>query len=363
MRWTRHTTMTAVKLVAFALACVVVTAWLVVRIGNVQLFTSDVGYHAVLADATGLTAGDKVKVSGVTVGRVNSVEVRHGHAFVSFDLSPQVHLRSSSGVGLQWLDVIGDKVLYIYPGSSGRLLSAGATLPLANDVADASIGQLLNTLGPFLQAINPREQNAFLQAVSVALQGNDAEVHSLIDHTAAVSTTVGSVSGELGNLIDNLSTVVTAIARHRGDVASLADRLATLSSTLKSNNGLVDTTVGNLGQAEKDLASMLARNSGNLDSLIANLKGVAANLDAHKKALAKSLYTLPAGLAPYQQISSYGQWFQIDTVFTCIANQTVCSYQQPSNAPGGGSSSPAGSGGSSPASGLNSYLGSLAGGG
>lgn len=360
MRWSRLTTMTAAKLVAFGLVCAVVTGWLVVRIGNVQLFTNDVGYHAVLSDATGLTAGDKVKVSGVTVGRVNSVAARHGHAYVSFNLSPQVKLRSTSGVGLQWLDVIGDKVLYIYPGRSGRVLKPGGTLPLRNDVGDASIGQLLNTLGPFLQAINPKEQNAFLEAVSAALQGNDAEVHDLIDHTAAVSSTVGSVSGELGNLIENLSTVVTAIARHRGDVGTLADRLATLSGTLKSNNGLLDSTVGNLGTAEKDLAGLLRRNSGHLDSLITNLKGIAADLDRHKGALAKSLHTLPAGLAPYQQMSSYGQWFEIDTVFTCVANQTVCSYQQPTNEPGSGSSTPA----TSPPSGqggLGGYFGALSG--
>jgi phospholipid/cholesterol/gamma-HCH transport system substrate-binding protein len=358
MRWSRLTTMTAAKLVAFALACVVVTGWLVVRIGNVQLFTNDVGYHAVLSDATGLTAGDKVKVSGVTVGRVNSVTARHGHAYVSFDLSPQVKLRSSSGVGLQWLDVIGDKVLYLYPGQSGSVLRPGGTLGLANDVGDASIGQLLDTLGPFLQAINPREQNAFMEAVSAALQNNNAEVHDLIDHTAAVSSTVGSVSGELGNLIENLATVVTAIARHRADVGTLTDRLATLSGTLKSNNGLLDSTVGNLGTAEKDLAGMLKRNSGNLDSLISNLKGIASDLAHHRGALARSLHTLPAGLAPYQQMSSYGQWFEIDTVFTCVANQTTCSYQQPTNAPG--SSSP-GPGSSSGQSGLGGYLGALAG--
>lgn len=367
MRWTRLTTATLVKLAAFAVVCVVVAAWLVVRIGNVQLFNNDVGYHAVLADATGLTAGDTVKISGVTVGRVNSVGVSHGHAVVGFDLQPNVHLHSSSGVGLQWLDVIGDKVLYIYPSSSGRLLKPGATIPLSNDVADASIGQLLNTLGPFLEAINPKEQNLFLEAVSQALQGNNAEVHSLIDHTASVAGTVGSVSAQLGTLIDNLSTVVSAIAQHKGDVATLTDRLASLSGTLKSNNGLLDSTVGNLGTAEKDLAGLLQRNSGNLDALIANLKGVAANLDANKSNLVTSLHTLPAGLAPYQEISSDGQWFNVDTVFTCIANQTTCSYQSPTDQPGGSTNAAPGvSGGGGPSSssssGLGSYFGDLAGG-
>lgn len=363
MRWTKITTRTLVKFIAFGLVCVVVAGWLTVKIGNIQLFSNDVGYRAVLSDATGLASGDAVKISGVTVGRVNSVGVKHGEAIVDFGLQPNVHLRTSTGVGLQWLDVLGDKVLYLYPGTTGGQLKAGQTIPLSNDVGDASIGALLNTLGPFLQAINPKEQNAFLTAVAEALQGNDAQVHQLIDKTASVAGTVGSVSGQLGALIDNLNTVVSAIAQHRGDISSLADDLASLSGTLRSNNNLVDSTVGNLGNAEKDLANLLKTNSGNLDNLITNLKGISSDLDAHRSALATSIHTLPAGLAPYQEISSYGQWFEIDPVFTCLANQTSCSYQQPTNEPGSSSPVPSSTGsGSSSSSGLPAYFGTLAGG-
>ncbi len=335
MRWSSVTTRTLVRLAAFAAACVVIAGWLVIRIGNVQLFSHDVGYAAVLQDASGLAPGDGVKISGVTVGRVNSVGVKHGHAVVSFDVQPSVHLRSSTGVGLQWLDVIGDKVLYLYPGTTGSTLHPGSTIPMSNDVGDASIGALLNRLGPFLQAIDPKEQNAFLVAISTALQGDNAEVHSLIGHTASVSGTLGSVSGQLGTLIDNLDTVVSAIAQHRGDISTLTDNLASLSGTLASNNDLLDSTVTNLGAAEKALAGLLSRNAANFDSIISNLNGIAGVLASHRRSLALTLHDFPAGLAPYQEISSYGQWFEIDPVFTCLANQTSCSYQQPTNQPGG----------------------------
>jgi hypothetical protein len=40
-------------------------------------------------------------------------------------------------------------------------------------------------------------------------------------------------------------------------------------------------------------------------------------------------------LAPYIQISSYGQWFQIQTIYTCLANQTACIYYEPGTPPAG----------------------------
>jgi hypothetical protein len=51
--------------------------------------------------------------------------------------------------------------------------------------------------------------------------------------------------------------------------------------------------------------------------------------------LANSLSTLGAGLAPYIQVSQWGQWFAVETIYTCLANQTVCPYYQPSNPPAG----------------------------
>lgn len=345
MRWSSLTTRTLVKLAVFSVVCVALAVALVVRIGNLQLFSSDVTYSADLTDASGLIAGDNVKIAGVTVGRVESVSVDRGHAVVTFDLHPGVHIRSTTGVGLQWLDVLGQKVLYLYPGTAGNVLPPGGTLPVSNDLSDASVGALLNTLGPFLQAIDPAEGNAFLTAVSDALQGNSGAVHSLVSHAAQVAGAVGSVSNQLGSVIDNMATVVAALARHGGDVATLTDNLASLSQSLSQHNGLLDETIGNLGTVQHELAQLLSRNSGNLDTLIASLRTVTNELDKHRSEFAASLHTLPEGLAPYQQISSYGQWFQIDPVFTCLANQTQCSYQQPTNQPGQSTPLTASSGG------------------
>jgi phospholipid/cholesterol/gamma-HCH transport system substrate-binding protein len=355
MRWSRQTTRTLVKFVIFACACAVLAVGLAVRIGNIQLFSSTPGYTVDLTDASGLIAGDEVKIAGVTVGRVNSVGVDHVHAVVSFDLQPQVHVRASTEAGLQWLDVIGQKVLYLYPGPTGPMLRPGGTIPLSQDVSDPSVGAFLNALGPFLQAIDPKEANAFLQAVAGTLQGDNAEVHSLISNAATVAGTAGSVSSQFGGLIANLDTVVSAVANHRGAVATVTNELAALAQTLASHNSLLDETVGNLGTVQAQLADLLRSNSSNLDTIITGLKGISRELAAHRGELAAGLHTLPEGLAPYQQISSYGQWFEIDPVFTCLADQVECSYQQPTN-PAGGSSTPG-------ASGVQGFYDTLAGGG
>jgi len=107
------------RFLVFALVCLVLLAGLAVRIGNLSLFTHRTGYQALLTDATGLESADDVKIAGVTVGQVTGISVRHGQALVSFAVDDSVHLRTSTKVGLEWHNVLGQQFLYLYPGAAG----------------------------------------------------------------------------------------------------------------------------------------------------------------------------------------------------------------------------------------------------
>jgi ABC-type transporter Mla subunit MlaD len=93
--------------------------------------------------------------------------------------------------------------------------------------------------------------------------------------------------------------------------------------------------VGNLSQVAADLANLVGTNHQTLTNTISSLQVVAADIQAHQQELANGLATLGQGLAPYIQISQWGQWFAVQTVYTCLAGQTVCPYYQPATPPAG----------------------------
>jgi phospholipid/cholesterol/gamma-HCH transport system substrate-binding protein len=335
MKRSRHTLRTAAKLAVFAAACLLLTGWLAVRIGNITLFSHQVGYSALLSDATGLQPGDSVEIAGVKVGKVTSVGVERGSALVGFDLDTDVHFRTSTGVGLRWLDVLGDKVLYLYPGSTGGYVPAGGRLPLTDDVGDASVGALLDALSPFLGAIDPDQANAFVVAVSDALDGNEATIDSLLGHASSVASTLGDDNAEIGSVIDEYQQVAGALASHSGAVATVLSNLQTLAHGLAGHDTTLDALVGDLAGVTKDLGNLMASNKSNLDGTISNLDTVAGVVQQHEGDLEQTLRTLPQGLAPYEEISSYGQWFQIQVVYSCLASEATCTYYEPSDEPGG----------------------------
>ncbi len=367
---------TALKVAVFAAVCLVLLALLAARIGNLSFFSSRTTYSAELSDATGLSPSDDVKIAGVTVGQVTGVSLQRAHALVSFALNNGVALRSGTQVGLQWHNVLGQQFLYLYPNPRGRVLKAGATLPLAQDVPNADIGALLNSLGPLLGALHPDQANQIVESFAQTLQGNETQIDQLISNAASVSSTVGSVDAQVGQLVTDLNQVTSALAQRSGDLGQVISNLQGVSSSLASRNDLLDQTVANLGTVSAEVASLEANTHSSLSSAITDLDAVSAEIQSREGELSQGLSTLGAGLAPYVEISSYGQWFQIQAVYACAANETACTYYQPGNPPAGsgplgtapssagllnpaGSSTPLGLGGSSSAAVSNASVGDV----
>jgi phospholipid/cholesterol/gamma-HCH transport system substrate-binding protein len=319
----------------FAAACLVLLVGLAVKIGNISLFSSRHTIDAQLTDVTGLASGDSVNIAGVPVGQVSSIGVQHGHALISLSINNTVSLSRSTDVGMRWHNVIGQKEIELFPGRGGPTLPAGSTIPLSHDVTDASIDTFLNSLGPLLSSINPKEANAFVENVSGALEGDTAQINQLINSGATVSSTVQALDSQVGQIIGNLNEVLTALASRSGDIDSLVTNLQTVSSALASKNSLLDDVVGNLSLVATDLAGLIGNNHSTITSTIDNLQTVAADVQSNQQNLANSLSSLGAGLAPYIQISQWGQWFAVETIYTCLASQSVCPYYQPGNPPAG----------------------------
>lgn len=330
MRWIRaRLGGSALKFALYGLVCLVLLVGLAVRIGNITLFSHRTSYRAEMRDVTGLNKGDDVKLAGVTVGQVGSITTRRGLALVTFSVDDNVKVPVDTQTGVRWHNVLGQKYLYLYPArDGGPFLTAGATIPASRDTGDADIGAFLNALGPVLQSIDPAQANAFVQGVLGGLQGNLDQVGSLLDNAATVSNTVGSLQLQVGRVIDNLSTVLGTLGGRSQDLQTVVSNLATISGSLAAQNDTLDAVVGNFSKLSGEFANLLSTNRGNLDGIIANLQTVASTLASHKSDLETDLSTLTEGLQPYTLISSYGQWFDVETVYTCLGQEsaTNCTY-------------------------------------
>jgi phospholipid/cholesterol/gamma-HCH transport system substrate-binding protein len=318
-----------IKLGLYGVGCAIVFLWLVSIVGNIDFFAEREDYQAVVDDTTGLLENDEVRIAGVESGRVTGIELERGRAIVSFSLDDDVQLTDTAQVGVRWRNVLGQKYLYVYPGEGGEPLEPGDQLPIEQVVPSADVGELLNALGPVLTAIDPDDANAFVQAVSEGVTGNESEVRALLGDAATVAETVGASDAEVGRIITNLDQLLAALAERDEALDSTLTDLSSLSGGLAERNEVLGDVVVQFSEVQTQLNTLLSENRGDLDGTIEDLATIANVLREHRTDLDSALASLPTGLSPYHLQSAYGQWFQVRAVIVCLANQATCAEESP----------------------------------
>src|SRR3954453_4222677 len=178
-------TATLVKLLVFFAVCTLLTAYLAFTIGNIQIFQHTYKLAARFDDAPGVLGADNVKLAGVVVGKVESVKIDQDKAKVTFSVKDSVKVPADSEAVIRWRNLIGQRYLYLYPGTGSTVLRDGDRVNKTRSVVD--VGELFNRLGPIIKSVNPKDVNTFLDTIVQALDGNTDKIRQAIDNLAVVA--------------------------------------------------------------------------------------------------------------------------------------------------------------------------------
>lgn len=316
------------KFSVFTLVCLAFAAWLISVIGNISPFADRSGYSARMEDVTGLLVNDAVKISGVTVGKVNGIEVEDGGtALVRFTVDEEVRLTDDTHVSVRWRDVFGLRFLYLDPGD-GEVVAADHTFPIEQSSAPADLGRLLDRLTPVMSALEPELQNQFLEAMAGALVGREQEIQSLIAEGASLTQAVASRDQEIGRLLTNAATILDAYARREAELRGLLTSFADVSETLADRNDVLAQAVSALADAQEELGSFVDDNDEELRLAFDALEDVADVLAVNHDNLEKIVTTTGRGLVSYHRISRLGQWFNVRAVGASVDYEPVSTERE-----------------------------------
>lgn len=322
-RSARFSKVTLLKVLAFVAMSAVFTAVLAMKIGNLEFFQHQYQLSAVFSDASGVFKGDAVKLAGVDVGRVSGARIEDGHGVVDFVVDDSVHLTRDATVAIRWRNVLGQRFLYLYPGSGdGARLSDGDTIGLDNTEAAGDLGQLLNELGPILKAIDPNKANAFLDAMNEALANNEGTVRQLLTEGGGLAQRLAGMDDQIQGLISSSDTVLSTYARQDKAIKGILDDLNSLGGSLGGMTDNINSLIVNFADVQQELDRFLKENRGNIDSSLGELQWLVRLLHGHRAELARTLCSLPSGVAPYFQTTSWGEWFNVRVVRITVKDNT-----------------------------------------
>ena len=314
-------TRTAIKFGLFVALCTTFLVYLASTIGNTTVLgligqgDETMSLTASFEDISGLLIGDNVKVAGVAVGKVTGIEIERGEAIVSMEIREDHVLPSDTSAAIRWRNLIGQRYLYLFPGEASTTLRDGDTITETRNVID--LGELFNRLGPIVATIDPEQVNEFLDSITTALEGNEADVSQALDDLAFVVQRLGERDQAIGRLIENLEVVARTVADRDAQIETMLDNLSSLSQTFSENTDLLERALVEIGAFNRDLSSVLAENRGEIDGILAKLDRTLNTVEAQLGPLDTALGGLDESAAAIFRSSRHGEF--LNQAILCFA--------------------------------------------
>ncbi len=249
-------------------------------------FVSTYNVSVEVPNAAALVAGNDVRVAGIRVGFIKSIEPtqdpRSGavHAKLDLQLDKTVEpLPIDSTVVVRSRSALGLKYLSITPGSSRRGYPAGSTLPLAAARPHpVELDQVLNTFDPATR--HAIRQN--LIAFGEALAGRGPALNSALGRLQPLLNRLEPVARNLASPRTGLARFIRATGAAAAEVAPVAETQAHLFVVL-------DTTFGALASVARPfIQETISETPPTLEALIRNGPRIRAFL-GHTTALVTDL--------------------------------------------------------------------------
>jgi phospholipid/cholesterol/gamma-HCH transport system substrate-binding protein len=267
-------------------------------------------YSAKFTDASGLKVGDSVRISGIRVGSVTSVDLQPDKTVrVEFGADRDVVLTNGSSAAVRYLNLVGDRFLEItdQPGST-RPLPAGSQIPIDHTAPALDLDLLLGGLKPVIQGLNPADINALTGSLIQIMQGQGGTLESLFSQTSSFTNALADNAQVVEQLIDNLNGAMATLAKDGDQFAATIDRLHSLVGALSQQREPIGTAIDALSSGTASLVELLTEARPPLAGTISQLSRLAPNLEAGKDQIDAALMKAPDNYHKLARIGAYGSF-------------------------------------------------------
>jgi phospholipid/cholesterol/gamma-HCH transport system substrate-binding protein len=310
------------KLIVFTVVVALATGLIALTIANVTL-TATTRYLARFTDVSGLLVGDDVRIAGVRVGSVDSIElVDRRFAQVGFSVDARQHLPASATAAVLYRNLLGQRYLSLArgPGPVGQTLPPGGLIPIERTTPPLNLTVLFNGFKPLLVGLDPAQLNQLSWEIVQVLQGQGGTVESLLASTSSLTRDLADRDRVIGEVIMNLNAVLDTVNARDEQLSALILQLQRLVSGLAADREPIGQAIVSIDQLAGTTAGLLRDARPPLRDDIAALGALSTNLADSSQVIDRVLQFLPEKLTKLSRAASYGSWFNF---YLCGAQGTV----------------------------------------
>ncbi|MFI8369488.1 MCE family protein [Streptomyces sp. NPDC085466] len=260
--------------------------------------------------AVGIYAGSDLRVLGVRVGEVESVEPQGTRVRVALRLDEGVRVPADARALVVAPSIVADRYVQLTPAyTSGPALDDGAELPASRNRTPVEIDQLYASLTDLGEALGPDGANSagalseLLDTGAKNLKGNGDAIGGSIDRFGKAAKTLDGNSGALFATLGHLQSFTTMLKEKDGDVRTAQERLDEVVGFFADNKDDLAGALKELGTALAQVKTFVKDNRGELKKNVDRLVPLTRTLVDQRASLVEALDVAP--LAAGNLVNAY----------------------------------------------------------
>ena len=232
------------------------------------------------AAGQGLIAGSDVKVRGVNIGEVSSIELVDNRALVTMRINDGRQIPVDASAVIRPKTLFGEKFVDVIPGDaelSGPYLDDAATdgcptdLPCIEDTLGGfELERVLADTFPILDAIDPAELAVVLDELANSGDGLGGTINRSIVNAATLNELAASNDAEFRQFTSDLALLSEELDVLAPELLRGARDLNVALPSLNARADQLDEALVQLGRLSGDLADLLENNTDFTENALTN---------------------------------------------------------------------------------------------
>lgn len=214
-----------------ALAVTVLLLTLVINVIRQPVDAKLHSYTAEFTDVSGLRSGADVRVRGVRVGKVDSIDLRRRDgqsvAEVGLTLDDQYRIGADTRLAVKYQALTGLRYVDVQNAHEGpgSVAAAPNPIPTSMTVASFDITRLFNGLQPVLATLSPDDLNKFTDNVDTFLSGDGTGLGPVLESVNTLTRFLADRQQVVATLLQNLKNVADTMSGHSRDFVQIIEWL------------------------------------------------------------------------------------------------------------------------------------------
>lgn len=303
---------------ALSLAVIAMLLLAAFRAQDLPLIGGGDTYYAMFEDTGGLQPQDEVRMAGVRIGVVDTVELKDGKVRVAFKITTDEQFGDQTAAAIKVKTLLGSMYLDLQPAGEDQL-DEKSTIPVERtdepfDVIDAFSG-LADTIGDGSETtgadadIDTDQLTQSLTVLSDLTRNTPEEFRGALDGLSRLSANLADRDDQINSLLVNLKRVSTVLDARDEDIIRLMEDADVLFEALLERREQLHDLLVSTQTLSRELTALIRQSRADLKPALTQLDTVLDVINKNEDNLDDSLRLLAPFYRVFANTLGTGPWF------------------------------------------------------